>query len=175
MDPFVGEIRLLPYNFAPQGWADCNGAVLSISENETLFQLIGTTYGGDGVSTFGLPDMRGRVPIHAGTPPGMSTYMIGQLSGTETVTLIPGNLPSHTHTLSATTALADTGTPGGSVVLGALSGNTMYTNSIDGINSGALGSATIGTAGNTQPHENRMPTLTMRYCICTSGVFPPQN
>ena len=175
MDPFVGEIRLLPYNFAPLGWADCNGALMPISENEVLFQLIGTTYGGDGTNTFALPDMRGRVPIHAGSPTGMGTYEIGQLSGSESVTLLTGNLPSHTHTLNATTTLADTGTPGGSVALGALSGNTMYTNSIQGVNSGALGSTTIGMAGNTQPHENRMPTLTMRYCICTSGVFPSQG
>ena len=175
MEPYLGEMRLLPYNFAPEGWADCNGALLPISQYDALFALIGTTYGGDGNSSFGLPDMRGRVPIHAGSPGGMGTYVLGQMSGTEGVTLLPDNLPAHTHTLNATAALADTGTPGGSVQLGALSGNTMYTNSVLNINSGALGSAMIGMTGNTLPHENRMPTLTLRYCICTSGIFPSQS
>ncbi|HEY9133082.1 MAG TPA: tail fiber protein [Dyella sp.] len=175
MDPFLGEIRLFPYSFAPVGWADCNGALLPISEYDALFALVGTTYGGDGVNTFALPDMRGRVPIHQGTVPGMSTYVLGQLSGSESVTLLSSNMPSHTHTLYATTTLADTGTPSATVELGSLSGNTMYTSSIQNVNPGALSPSMIGPTGGSQPHENRMPTLVLRYCICTSGVFPPNS
>ena len=174
MDPYLGEIRLFPYNFAPVGWADCNGALLPISENEALYTLIGTTYGGDGQVTFGMPDLRSRIPIHQGSPPNMGSYLLGQISGTENVSLFPGNLPLHTHTQYATTALADTGTPSATVELGALSGNTMYTSSVQGVTVGALGSAMIGVTGGSLPHENRMPTLAMRYCICTAGIFPSQ-
>jgi microcystin-dependent protein len=173
MDPFVGEIRLLPFNFAPVNWADCNGQLMSIAENETLFMLLGTNYGGDGINTFALPDLRGRLPMHNGPAPGGSTYVIGQFGGSESVTLLPANLPPHTHPMFATTTLADTVTPGSSVELGQVSGDTMYANS----STGALpvNGPMIGGPGGNQPHENRMPTLTLRYCISLYGIFPSQS
>lgn len=175
MESYVGEIRLLPYNFAPVGWADCNGQLISISENETLFMLLGTTYGGDGVNTFGLPDLRGRLPLHNGSAPGRSTYVIGQIGGSESVTLLPANLPPHSHPMFATTTVADTVTPGNTVELGQLSGDTMYANaSTEALPmNGPMISGLIPNG--SQPHENRMSTLTLRYCISLYGIFPSQT
>ncbi|ODU66501.1 MAG: phage tail protein [Rhodanobacter sp. SCN 65-17] len=174
MDPYVGEIRLLPYNFAPLNWHDCDGSLLPISEYDTLFNLIGTTYGGDGQSTFALPDLRGRLPIHQGTGPGLSTYSMGQLAGTETVTLTSGQMPAHTHTAVETSGVATTGTPGGNVELGAVSGDSMYTSDISGLTPFAASNTMIGPAGGNQPHDNTMPTLTVRFCISLYGIYPSQ-
>lgn len=175
MDPFVGEIRLLPYNFAPLNWHDCDGSLLPISEYDTLFNLIGTTYGGDGQNTFALPDLRGRLPIHQGTGPGLSTYSMGQLAGTETVTLTSGQMPAHTHTVVETSAVATTGTPGDNVELGAISGDSMYTSDISGLTPFAAAGSMISSAGGSQPHDNTMPTLTVRFCISLYGIYPSQS
>jgi microcystin-dependent protein len=175
MNPYLGEIRLLPYTFAPQGWQDCDGTLLPISQYDALYALLGTSFGGDGINTFAVPDMRGRLPIHNGQGGGLSTYVLGQKSGDEFITLSPQQMAAHSHTMYATTAGANTGTPSGSVELGAISGDTLYTNSIAGLSPLPIASAMIGAAGGSQPHENRMPTLTMRFCISLFGVYPSQS
>ncbi len=174
MDPFVGEIRLLPYTFAPANWQDCDGSLLSIMGNEMLYSLIGTTYGGDGQSTFGVPDLRGRVPVHMGTGVGLGTYSLGQTAGAETVTLNPAQMPAHTHAGMVTNAIASTGTPSGSVELGAINNDTMYTSDITGLTPYVAVASMIGPTGGSQPHANTMPTLTVRFCIALNGIWPSQ-
>lgn len=175
MDPFLGEIRLLPYSFAPVGWHDCDGSLLSIAEYDALFVLLGTTFGGDGVNTFALPDLRGRLPVHRGTGLGLSSYVLGQVGGTETVTLLSNQMPTHTHTVMATSGAATTGTPSSTLELGAISGDTMYTGNITGLTPYPASASMIGPAGGSQPHDNTMPTLTVRFCICLAGIFPSQQ
>lgn len=175
MQPYVGEIRLLPYNFAPSGWQDCDGSLLPISGNEVLYTLIGTTFGGDGASTFGVPDLRGRLPVHRGSGLGLSPYVLGQMAGTETVTLLTANLPQHSHTAVVTNGVASTGTPSGTVELGAISGDSMYTSDITGLTPHPAAATMIGVAGGSQPHDNTMPTLTVRFCIALNGIFPSQS
>ena len=173
--PYVGEIRLFPYNFAPNGWFDCDGSVYAISQYETLFQLIGTTYGGDGVNTFAVPDLRGRVPIHQGTGPGLSGYVLGQMAGTETVTLLPDQLPAHSHTFYAADSAGSSATPSATLQLGSISGDTLYTNSTSGLGSAVMTGTAVGSMGGSQPHDNTMPTLTARFCIAWAGIYPSQS
>ncbi|MEG0182735.1 MAG: tail fiber protein [Stenotrophomonas sp.] len=173
--PYVGEVRLFPYNFAPVGWFDCDGRLLSIAEYDVLFNLIGTTYGGDGVNTFGLPNLSGRVPIHQGTGNGLSPYVIGQLAGSESVTLTGAQLPAHTHAFNAVNSAASSPAPGPALQLGSVSGDTLYTSSVDGIGSGNLAPTAVTYIGGNQPHENTMPSLVVRYCIAWAGVYPSQS
>lgn len=173
--PYVGEIRLFPYNFAPNGWFDCDGTLYPISQYDVLFALIGTTYGGDGVTTFAVPDLRGRLPIHQGQGQGLSTYVLGQMAGTETVTLIANQLPAHSHTFYAADSAASSATPAATLQLGSVSGDTLYTNSTDGIASADMASTAVGFMGGNQPHDNTMPTLTARFCIAWAGVYPSQG
>ena len=175
--PYIGEIRMFGFGTrgAPNGWQACDGSLLPISQYDALFALIGTTYGGDGQTTFAVPDLRGRVPIHQGTGPGLSTYVIGQRAGTETATVLPTQMPAHTHTAVATTAAASTGTPGPSVIPGAVSNQTMYVTDTTGGRAFSLSPQTVGQAGGSQPHENCMPTLTVQFCIATQGIFPSQG
>jgi microcystin-dependent protein len=172
MDSFIGEIRLLPYTYAPAGWQDCDGSLLSISDNQILFTLIGTTFGGDGMNTFAVPDLRGRLPVHYGTGPGLSPYALGQMAGTETVTLLTANLPAHTHTAMVTNSPASTGAPSGTVELGAISGDAMYTSDIGGLTPYPAAAGMIGPYGGSQPHDNTMPTLAVRFCISLNGIWP---
>lgn len=172
--PYLGEIRMFGFNRTPQGWQACDGSLLSISENDALFFLIGTTYGGDGQTTFAVPDLRGRLPIHQGQGPGLSSYIIGEMAGTETVTLTSNQIPAHTHSVMATSAAATTGTPGSSVMPGAVSGDTMYATDITGLTGIPTAPQSISPSGGSQPHENCMPTLTVQYCIATQGIFPQQ-
>ena len=174
-DPYVGESRLVGFSFAPEGWAFCDGSLLSISNFEVLFTLIGTTYGGDGQSTFAVPDMRGRIPIHQGQGQGLSPYVLGQKAGTESVTLLPQNLPAHSHILTVTSSGANTGTPSSIVELGAISGDSLYSNNVAGITPVAMASTAVSITGGTLPHDNLMPTLTVRFCIAWAGVFPSQS
>lgn len=174
MDCFIGEIRLLPYTFAPANWHDCDGSLLPIAEYDALFALIGTTYGGDGQNTFALPDLRGRLPIHAGAGTGLSNYSLGQTGGSETVTLTATQLPAHTHTVMVTSTTATTGAPGANMEIGAISGDTMYTSDTAGTSSFQTAPAMIGMAGGNQPHANTMPTLTVRFCIALNGLWPSQ-
>lgn len=175
--PYIGEIRMFAFGTrgAPNGWQACDGSLLAISEYDALFALIGTTYGGDGQTTFAVPDLRGRIPIHQGTGPGLSNYVIGQRAGTETVTVLPTQMPAHTHTAVATTAAATTGTPGTTVLPGAVSGQTMYVTDLTGAMPFNLAASTVSLAGGSQPHENCMPTLTVQFCIAVFGIFPSQG
>ncbi len=172
--PYVGEIRLFGGNFAPAGWAFCDGRLLPISENETIFQLIGTTYGGDGQSTFALPDLRGRVPVHQGTAPGLGTIVIGQTGGTETVTLTVQQIPVHNHAMLAT-GTGQTTSPQNAFFA------TMVSTQAGANAYGAapvttpLVATSIGATGGNQPHENMQPTLFVNYIISLFGIFPSQN
>ncbi len=174
--PFIGEIRMFAFGTrgAPNGWQACDGSLLAISENDALFALIGTTYGGDGQTTFAVPDLRGRVPVHQGNGPGLSPYVMGQQAGSETVTVLSTQMPAHTHTAVATTAAATTGTPGNTVIPGAVSNQTMYVIDTTGATPFALSAQSTSIAGGSQPHENCMPTLTVQYCIASEGIFPSQ-
>jgi microcystin-dependent protein len=175
--PYVGEIRMFAFGSrgAPNGWQACDGSLLSIAEYEVLFTLIGTTYGGDGQTTFAVPDLRGRLPIHQGTGPGLSNYVIGQMSGTESVTLIQTQMPAHTHTAVATTAASTATTPGTGLLPGAVSGDTFYVNTITGNTAAPMSPQMLTVAGGSQPHENCMPTLTAQFCIAWAGIFPSQS
>ena len=189
-DPFLGMIILVPYNFAPLGWAFCNGQLMSISQNTALFALIGTTFGGNGIQTFGLPDLRSRVPIGAGQGPGLSNYDIGQMSGSERVTLTINELPTHTHvvTLSnlAATANVKNGagnrqTPVGNIPAIEAAGVTAtYSNAAAdaAMAAGAIsvtGTPSVAPTGNNQPFTVVQPYLTLNYCIALQGIFPSRN
>lgn len=173
--PYVGEIRMFGFSRVPNGWQACDGSLLSIAEYEVLYALIGTTYGGDGQTTFGVPDLRGRLPIHQGTGPGLSNYVIGQMSGSESVTLTTQQMPAHTHTAVATTAAATAVTPGASLLPGAVSGDNFYVNTVAGNSAAAMSAQMLTQAGGSQSHENCMPTLTVQYCIAWAGIFPSQG
>lgn len=174
--PYIGEIRMFAFGTrgAPNNWQACDGSLLPISEYDALFALIGTTYGGDGQTTFAVPDLRGRLPIHQGQGPGLSNYVIGQRAGTETVTVLPTQMPAHTHTLVATTGASGSLTPGNTQLPGAVSGDTFYVNDTTGATVLAMSAQSTSLAGGSQPHENCMPTLTVQYCIATFGIFPSQ-
>ena len=169
-EPFIGELRLFPYNFAPRGWAFCNGQILSIAQNTALFSLLGTTYGGNGQTTFALPDLRGRVPISSGQGPGLANYVLGQQAGAETVTLTVNNMPSHNHAVQASTEDATSSQPGGkipaAVGAGAYGGPAADT---------TMAGNMIGIAGNSQPVSIVQPYLTLNWCIALEGIFPSRN
>ncbi|GAO36074.1 tail collar protein [Sulfuricella sp. T08] len=168
--PFVGEIRMFGGNFAPNGWAFCDGQLLPISGNETLFTLIGTTYGGDGQSTFALPDLRGRIPIHQGQGPALSPRTIGEKGGSEAVTLTTAQLPTHTHRLASGNA-ATLGDPTGAAVANT-GATTMY-----GAGAGNIAMAPEASvnAGGSQAHNNLMPYQCVNFIISLFGIFPSQN
>jgi len=168
-DPFVAEIRIFPFNFAPKGWAWCNGQILPISQNTALFSLLGTTYGGDGKSTFALPNLQGSVPLAPGQGPGLSLYDLGQTGGEPTVTLLATEMPSHTHNIQAQTVdPGDNRTPGPQFNLG---NTAVYTNS----QNGQMDPSAVSLYGNGQPHNNLMPYLTLYYNIALQGVYPPRT
>lgn len=170
-DPFVGEIRMFGGNFPPAGWAFCEGQAMPISEYETLFNLIGTTYGGDGESTFNLPDLRGRLPLHMGTRSGGSTYQIGEFGGVEQVTLTVNQIPAHNHPFVAADAAGDQITPGGN--LPAHSFNvTPYINEAP---TGTFHASAIAPTGGSQPHTNIQPYLCVSFIISLFGIFPSQS
>jgi microcystin-dependent protein len=166
--PCVGEIRMFAGNYAPEGWAFCDGSLLSIAEQELLFTLIGTTYGGDGQETFALPDLRGRVPIHQGTGNGLQSYTLGEKGGTETVTLTTAQMPAHTHTAVADSAAGSQATPGGGV-WAANAAAKPYGSSAP---SAAMNAAAVASSGGGQPHENMLPFLGINYIISLSGIYP---
>ncbi|GAA3830731.1 phage tail protein [Nocardioides panacisoli] len=167
--PYTGEIRMFGGNFAPVGWLMCNGQLLPISEYEVLFQLIGTTYGGDGQETFALPDLRGRLPVHQGTGSDGTTYVIGEAAGVESVTLTTNQIPVHTHALTANDSQPGNAvTPGGN--LPAMSLNVVPF--IQDATSGSFNAAAIGPAGGSQPHTNLQPYLCVNFIIAYDGLFP---
>lgn len=164
-EPFLGEIRLMSFNFAPQGWALCNGQLLPINQNQALFSLLGTTYGGNGQITFGLPDLRSRVPLHMG-----AGHTLGERQGVEAVTLTIAQLPGHNHGLRGSSAgTGGVSTPNGNYLGG---GNNVY--GTQGTLT-SLSAATLTNAGGSQPHTNLQPYLTISFCIALQGIFPSQN
>ena len=173
-EPFLGEIRLFPYNFAPRGWAFCSGQILPIAQNTALFSLLGTTYGGNGQTTFALPDLRGRRAISSGQGPGLASYDLGQVAGTESATLTVNNMPAHNHpaTLNAAGTDADQNKPAGNS-LANTSGNT-YSAAAPS-NAMNQGDVVIGLAGGSQPFSILDPYLTLNYCIALEGIFPSRN
>jgi microcystin-dependent protein len=173
--PFVGEIRMFGFSRTPSGWQACDGSLLPISEYEVLFTLLGTTYGGDGQNTFAVPDMRGRLPIHQGRGPGLSNYVIGQVSGSESVTLNTNQMPSHSHVMVATTAAASAPAPGPTRLTGAVSNDTLYATELTGATPITMSTLSTSAVGGNQPHENCMPTLTVQYCIAWAGIYPSQQ
>jgi microcystin-dependent protein len=170
--PYVGEIAIFAGNFAPVGWLFCDGSYLQISEYDTLFQLIGTTYGGDGENNFCLPDLRGRLALHPGTGPGLSSYYQGEKDGVESVTLSVNQIPSHTHQPAASTAPGTSASPVGTVPANSGSGSAQYTTATTGLLTQPVQTLTV--AGGSQPHTNLQPYLTLNYIISLYGVFPSQ-
>jgi microcystin-dependent protein len=170
-EPYIGEIRMFAGNYAPVGWAFCNGAELQINENDALFALIGTTYGGDGTTTFCLPDLRGRIPLHMGQNSASgTTYALGQKAGSETVMLTADQLPSHTHAVSAQMTVATGSSPDNAIW--ASSTIKQYSNS----NSDAvMKGVAISLEGGNQPHDNMMPFLPVSFIIALAGLYPSQN
>ena len=173
-DPFVAEIRIFPFNFAPNGWAWCDGQLLPLSQNTALFSLLGTTYGGNGTSTFALPDLQGSAPMHPGQGPGLSLHDLGETGGSDTVTVLESEIPAHSHTLRAwATDPADVQAPSAAVGLARSSGGNAYTTDTAGLVS--LAPQALTPAGGDQPHNNMMPYLTFYFCIALQGVFPPRS
>lgn len=169
-DPFIGEIRALGFNFAPQDWALCDGRLLPISQHTALFSLLGTTYGGDGRTTFALPDLQGRIPMHPGQGPGLSDYDLGEVSGDEQVTLISSEMPVHSHALQMSAAGAEETSPQGAALAAGL---TIYGPASSGLV--PMKEDALPPAGGGQPHNNMMPYQTVLYCIALRGIFPPRG
>ena len=169
-EPFVGEIRMFAGNFAPRGWAFCDGQLLAVSQNDALFSLLGTIYGGDGRTTFGLPDLRGRIPIHAGSGPGLSPRRLGAKAGAENETLTTNQLASHSHDWNANTAASTVATPQGKVLAAGL---PRLFNPVD--QNTSLASTTIANTGGTQSHTNLMPTLCIHFIIALVGIYPSRQ
>lgn len=170
--PYIGEIRLFGFGRIPTDWAACNGQLLPISEYEALFTLIGTIYGGDGQTTFAVPDLRGRVPISLGQGPGLSNYVLGQRAGQDEVTLTSTQMPSHSHSLMATANPGTTATPGTGVHLAATTNGTMYAPQANITSMTVMAPISVTVAGDGMPHDNIMPTLVANYCIALYGIFP---
>lgn len=171
-DPFVAEIRIFPFNFAPKGWAWCDGQLMPLSQNTALFSLLGTTYGGDGKSNFALPDLQGRAPMHPGQGPGLSLHDLGETGGSETVTLLESEIPAHPHAYVARNFTANSDAPAGLCVAKPPAGPNIYAPP------GALvqmSDQALPPAGGDQPHNNMMPYLTFYFCIALQGVFPPRT
>ncbi len=171
-EPFIAEIRIFAGNFAPRGWAFCNGQLLPIAQNTALFSLIGTTYGGDGRTTTALPNLKGRAPMHPGRGPGLTARRLGQRGGTETVTLTEAQMPGHTHTLSARPASASTSDPTNNY-FAALTGANFY--STDASSPQAMAAGLLQAAGGSQPHGNLQPFLTLNFIIALVGLYPSRS
>jgi microcystin-dependent protein len=173
-DPFVAEIRIFPFNFAPRGWAWCDGQLLPLSQNTALFSLLGTTYGGNGMSNFALPDLQGRAPMHPGQGPGLSLHDLGETGGSETVTLLESEIPAHSHAAGAVARPAHSAAPAADLRLGRSDGVSAYqtTTNADLV---MMSPIALGPVGGDQPHNNLMPYLTFYFCIALQGVFPPRG
>jgi microcystin-dependent protein len=168
LEPFLGQLALVPYNFAPKGWALCNGQLLPINQNQALFSLLGTNFGGDGRTTFALPDLRGRVPISSGQGPDLENYNLGQAGGTELVSLTAAQMPSHRHALNVHNGTSDQTNPAGN----RLAKGSVYTNKPANATAASL---VVGRSGSGQPHENRQPYLTLNWIIALEGIYPSRS
>jgi microcystin-dependent protein len=176
-DNFLAEIRIVGFNFAPNGWAFCNGQILPISQNTALFSLLGTTYGGNGISTFALPNLQGSAPLHFGQGNGLSNYFLGETGGEATVTLAPSQMPQHNHTASANAGNGDVNNPAGNAWARPHLGKTpvnIYNSSV-GTASLALSGQALATAGSSLPHNNMPPYLTLNFVIALTGIFPARS
>jgi microcystin-dependent protein len=173
-DPFVAEIRIFPFNFAPKGWAWCDGQLLPLSQNTALFSLLGTTYGGNGKSNFALPDLQGRAPMHPGQGPGLSLRDLGETGGSETVSLLESEIPAHAHTLRANSDFGDLQQPSPNRVL-ARSQNANAYQTTTNQSVVTMSPDALPPAGGDQPHNNMQPYLTFYFCIALQGVFPPRT
>jgi microcystin-dependent protein len=176
-DQFVAEIRVFPFNFAPQGWAMCNGQIISISQNTALFSLLGTNYGGNGLSTFGLPNFQGTVPISQGQGPGLSPYFVGEQAGTASVTLLQGQMPAHSHGVQAedpAIQAADQSAPASNFTLAQSTGGNAYRPNAS-TQPVTMNPNMIPLQGGGGPHNNLQPYLTLNFCIALSGIFPPRS
>ena len=174
MDPFVAEIRIFPFNFAPKGWAFCDGQILPLSQNTALFSLLGTTYGGDGKSNFALPNMQGNSPMHPGQGPGLSLHDLGETGGSDTVTLLESEIPSHTHVVEGA-ASGGQASPANNVWASAGFGRPpIYTTSVAATNV-QMNPLALSPSGGDQPHNNLQPYLTLNFCIALQGVYPPRT
>lgn len=172
-DPFVAEIRIFPFNFAPKGWAWCDGQLLPLSQNTALFSLLGTTYGGNGKSNFALPNLQGRAPMHPGQGPGLSLHDLGETGGSDTVSLLESEIPAHSHSLGAqNVALGGVANGSGATLNRPASGNLFATSNPQLV---PMASQSLAPAGGDQPHNNLMPYLTFYFCIALQGVFPPRT
>ena len=172
MEPFVGQIILVGFNFPPRGYATCDGQLLSIAQNTALFSLLGTQYGGNGQTTFALPDLRGRTPIHKGQGPGLSNRSIGETSGTEATTLTMSNLPAHTHSLNAVSEVGTVGAPVGAFLAATGSFDPEYRPSGTAVQ---MSPQSVGIVGGNQPVDNMQPYLVLTYAIALQGIFPSRN
>jgi microcystin-dependent protein len=173
-DPFVAEIRIFPFNFAPKGWAWCDGQLMPLSQNTALFSLLGTTYGGNGKSNFALPDLQGRAPMHPGQGPGLSLHDLGETGGSETVTLLESEIPSHSHARRASNDASTTNAPLGATIGRPFGrGNNIFDTSTANLVS--MAPEALAPAGGDAPHNNLMPYLTFYFCIALQGVFPPRT
>lgn len=170
--PFLGQIAFVPYNFAPKGWAPCNGQLLPIMQNTALFSLLGTTYGGNGQTTFALPDMRGRAIVHEGQGAGLTTRTLGEQGGTENVTLTINQIPAHTHQVTAVTAEGNNASPTGNIPANTKSLDKEYSSATADT---TMGATMIAPTGGNQPHPNMSPFLTLKCIIALEGIFPSQN
>lgn len=171
-DPFVAEIRMFPFNFAPNGWAFCDGQLLPLSQNTALFSLLGTTYGGNGKSNFALPDLQGRAPMHPGQGPGLSLHDLGETDGTETVSLLESEIPSHSHAQRAAIDPGDLFAPTNNALATSV-GAAMYQPTVTQLVN--MSDQSLAPAGGDQPHNNMQPYLTVNFCIAMQGVFPPRT
>lgn len=172
MEPFLGMIALFGFNFAPNGWAYCNGQLLSIQQNSALFSLLGTTYGGDGISSFGLPNLQGRVPVHFGQGAGLSSYQPGQTGGVENATLVAANIPAHNHPLNAVSDSGNTASPEGSFLANTGALDQEYSTGGTGA---VMNANVVGITGGNQPFSVLQPYLVVNYCISLQGIYPSRS
>ncbi|HEX8353035.1 MAG TPA: tail fiber protein [Pyrinomonadaceae bacterium] len=169
-DQFLAEIRIFPFNFPPTGWAFCNGQLMPLSQNTALFALLGTYYGGDGKSTFALPDLKGTTPMQTGQGQGLSQRFLGEMSGSETITLLISEIPFHTHSVQTAATLANVNAPSDQVVLGRSNGGNAYQTNIASF--ATMAPQALAPTGGSLPHNNMQPYLTLNFCIALQGIFP---